>query len=141
LGALTARQAHVERLGFELFFQFGIGQRLAAAGQRGFNGLLGQIDGGASGFLFLDRQLGHPLHQLGDAAGLAQKLRLGVFQISGRGSLRKTGLGSADQFLKGIGIVHKFSCTGRDAGEITKKGPEPFQAPALYWLRKQLLIQ
>jgi hypothetical protein len=63
--------------------QLGIGQRLAARGQRGLDGLLGHVDGGAAGLLLFDGQLRHALHQLGHAARLAQKLRLGVFQIGG----------------------------------------------------------
>src|SRR3989344_1364759 len=103
LPALAAWQAHIQCLGLELKLQFCVGQRLAACGQCGFNGLLGHIDGCATGFFFLDGQLRHALHQLGHAARLAQKLRLGVFQISGGGALGKQLRRALDQ---GIQLVH-----------------------------------
>ena len=103
LPALAAWQAHVQCFGLELKLQFCVGQRLAACGQCGFNGLLGHIDGCATGFFFLDGQLRHALHQLGHAARLAQKLRLGVFQISGGGALGKQLRRALNQ---GIQLVH-----------------------------------
>ena len=82
--AQAAGQRDVERLGLELDVEFRVGQRLAAVVERSLDGLLGDVDCGAAGLLLLDAQRGHALHQLGDAAGLADELRLGVFQVGGR---------------------------------------------------------
>lgn len=67
LPALAAWQAHVQCFGLELQLKFGIGQSLAASGQCSLDGLLGNVDGCAAGFLFLDGQLRHALHELGHA--------------------------------------------------------------------------
>jgi hypothetical protein len=74
-------QRDVQRLGLQLRFEFGVGQRLAPLGQRRLDRLLGLVDGGAARLLLLDGERGQALHQLGDAAGLADVLRLGVFQV------------------------------------------------------------
>jgi hypothetical protein len=52
-------------------------------GQGRFDRLLGHVDGSAARFFLFDGKLRHALHELGHLARLAQKLRLGVFQISG----------------------------------------------------------
>jgi hypothetical protein len=102
--ALAAGQRHVQRFGFELAFEFGIGQGLATGVQRGFNGLLGQVDGGAAGLLFVHAQGSHALHQLGDAAGLARELCLGVFKLRGGQRRGKCAACAVDD---GIQLVHK----------------------------------
>ena len=112
LRALPAGQADVERLGLELFFKLGLGHGVAARVQCGFDGLFGQIDGGTAGFLLFHGKLRHALHQFGDTARFAQKLRFGVLQVGGRLGLRKTGFGATDQLVEGIGFVHKFSWSG-----------------------------
>jgi len=103
LPALAPWQAHVQGLGLELDLQLRIGQCLAACGERGLDGLLGDVDGGAAGLLLVHRQLRHALHELGHATGLAQELRLGVFQISRGGALGKQLRRALDQ---GIQLVH-----------------------------------
>ena len=103
LPALAAGQANVQRFGLELHLQFRIGQRLAARGKGCLNGLLGDVDGGAAGLLFVYRQLRHALHELRHAARLAQKLRFCIFQISGGGALGKQLRRAFDQ---GIQLVH-----------------------------------
>ena len=97
---LAARQSDIQRLGLQVLLQLGFLQCLAARGERGFNGLLGLVDGSAARFLFFRRELGQLFHQRGDAARLAQKLRLGVFQVSRRGGLGKGGGGSGHQGIK-----------------------------------------
>ncbi len=77
-------QRNVQRLGLELGLELGVGQFLSPLAQRGFDRLLGGIDRGATRLLGLDAQRTEALHQLGDAAGLAGELRLGVLQIGGR---------------------------------------------------------
>ena len=84
--AVAPRQADVEGFSLKLSLQFGIGQCLTACIQCRFNCLFGQIDGRAPAFLFFNRQGGHALHQLGNAACFTQKQCLGVFQTSGRDS-------------------------------------------------------
>ena len=101
--ARAAGQGHVQRLGLQLRLQLGLGQGIAARRQRGLDRLLGQVDGGAAGFLFFDRQLGHALHQLGDLAGLAQETRLGVFQIIRGGGFGETLLRAGNN---GVQVVH-----------------------------------
>ena len=98
--ALAARQGDIQRLGLQVLLQLGFLQCLAARGERGFNGLLCLVDGSAARFLFFRRELGQLFHQRGDAARLAQKLRLGVFQVSRRGGLGKGGGGSGHQGIK-----------------------------------------
>jgi hypothetical protein len=83
-----------------------VGELLATLVQRGLDRLLGHVDGGAARLLLVDRQLGHALHQLRDAAGLAEKQRLGVFKLCGGRRLRKGSAGSVDQ---GVQLVHGIS--------------------------------
>jgi len=83
--AHASRQRDVERLGLELRFEFFIGKRLAPRVQGRLDRLLGLVDGRAAGLLFFDRQRAHALHQLGDAAGLAGELRLGIFKVGRSG--------------------------------------------------------
>ena len=85
----TPGQRHVQRLGLKLRLKLRIGQLLAALGQRGFNRLLGLIDGCTSGFFLFYRKLRHVFHQRSDAARLAQEASLGIFQIVGGVGLRK----------------------------------------------------
>jgi hypothetical protein len=59
----------------------------------------------AFGFFLFDRQRGQALEQLRHPAGLAQKTRLGVFQIGGRGRGHKLGLRSADE---GVEVAHEI---------------------------------
>ena len=66
--ARATGQGHIQGFGFELGLEFGIGQGLAARCERGFNRLLGHVDGGTGRLLFFDAQGGHALHHLGDAA-------------------------------------------------------------------------
>ena len=106
LPALATWQTHVQRFGLELQLQFRIGQRLAARRERRFDGLLGDVDGRTAGFLFLDGQLRHALHELRHATRLAQKLRLGVFEVSGGGALGKQLRRALNQ---GIQLVHNDS--------------------------------
>ena len=82
LPALTTRQGHVQRFGLELGLQLCIGQCLTARRQGRFDGLLGLVDGGTAGLLFLDREGTHALHQLGDLARFTQVLGLGILKIS-----------------------------------------------------------
>ncbi len=105
LPALAARQGHVQRLGTQLGLQFGFRQGLAARGERGFNGLLGKVDGGAAGLFLVRTQGSHAFHQLGYAPGFAQEQRLGVFQIGGRDGFGKGRLGRQGD---GVQIVHMF---------------------------------
>jgi hypothetical protein len=73
----------------QLRLQFGIGQRLAARGQRGLDGLLGQVDGGATGLFSSTARAAMPFISSVIRPGLAQELGLGVFQIGGRGAWAK----------------------------------------------------
>jgi hypothetical protein len=118
--AHAARQRDIQGFGFELAFKFGISQGLPPCIQRGFNGLLGHVDGGAACFLFFHAQGGHALHQLGDAAGLARELRLGVLKLRGRSRRGKCAARAVDN---GIQLVHKDSSN--------EQGLVPFQALAL----------
>jgi hypothetical protein len=68
--------------------QLGVCQSLATGGQGRFDRLLGHVDGGAARLFLFDGKLRHALHELGHLARLAQKLRLGIFQI--RGGLAQT---------------------------------------------------
>ena len=51
--ALAAGQRHVERLGLQLRFELGVGQRLAARVERGLDLLLGGVDLGAARLLLV----------------------------------------------------------------------------------------
>ncbi len=103
LPALAAWQAHIQGLGLELGLQLGISQCLTTGGQCGFDRLLGQVDGSATGLLLFDGQLRHPLHELRHTARFAQKLRLGVFQLSRGSALCKQLLRAFDQRIQ---LVH-----------------------------------
>jgi hypothetical protein len=102
VGAAT-RQCHIQGFGFELRLQLGVGQRLAAIGQRSLDRLLGEVDGGAAGFLVFHAQSSHALHQLSDATGFTQKQGFGVFEVSRCQCLHKTLAGGFDQ---GVQLVH-----------------------------------
>ena len=104
LPALAARQRNVERFGLQLAFEVGVGQRLAARGQRCLDGLLGHVDGGAAGFLLVDAELRQPFHQRGHVAGLAQEARLGVLQVGGRGGLPEALGGLLDERVEVEGV-------------------------------------
>ena len=110
----------VERLGAQLHGEFLVGQLLAALGERGFDGLLGHVDRGAARLLLVDAQRGHALHQLGDAAGLAEKLRLGVFEFGRRLRLGEGGTCGVDQ---GVQLVHGefFEVKGKRAAAENEK--------------------
>ena len=101
--AAATGQGHIQHFGLQVGLQFGISQGLAAGGQSSFDRLLGHIDGSAARFFLFDGKLGHALHELGHLARLAQKLRLGVFQISGGMGLRKQLLRALDQRIQ---LVH-----------------------------------
>ena len=101
-----AGQADIQGLGLELSVEFCVGQRLTALRQRCLDGLLGRVDDRALGFLGLDVELRESFHELGDASGLAQVLRFGILQISGRGATGKQILGLRHQ---GIKVVHRVS--------------------------------
>jgi hypothetical protein len=105
----AAGQRHIERLGLQLLLKLGVGQGLAAGVERGFDGLFGQVDGGAAALLLVHAEGGHAFHQLGDAAGLAEETRLGVFQVGRGGGLGKGGLGTGDD---GVQLVHVFLPVG-----------------------------
>ena len=112
LPARAAGQRHVQCLGLQLALQLGIGQRLAARVEGRFDGLLGLVDGGATGLLLVHAQGGHAFHQLGHAAGLAEELRLGVLQIGRRGGTGKAVAGALNQVAKvfgGGGGTHRCS--------------------------------
>ena len=96
-------QGHVQGLGTQLQRELLVGQLLATVGQRGFDGLLGDVDGGAAGLLLFDTQRGHALHQLGDAARLAEELGLGVFELGGCLRFGEGGTCGVDQ---GVQLVH-----------------------------------
>ena len=85
--ALAPGQGHVQRLGAQLLLEFGVGQCAAALREGLFHRLLGLVDGRAASLLLLDAERGHPFHQLGDAAGLADVQRLGILELGGRGRL------------------------------------------------------
>jgi hypothetical protein len=95
-------------------------QRLAALVERRFDGLLGQVDGSPARLFLFDGKLGHALHQLGHATGLAQKLGLGVFQIGGCGTVRKLLTRTFDQ------QSNSFICVLLEK----KQGLVPFQSPS-----------
>ena len=101
--ALAAGQRDVQRLGLQLRVEFGLGQRLSAGRERGFDALLGLVDFGAAGLLLVGRQGTQALEQLGHAAGLAQEAGLGVFQFGGRGRSGEVGGCRSHQ---GVEIVH-----------------------------------
>ena len=103
-GATVARQGDVERLGAQLQCELVIGQLLAAGRERGFDRLLGDIDGGAARLLFVDRQGSHAFHQLGDAPGLAKELCLGVLEFGRRLRVGESSACGGDQ---GVQLVHK----------------------------------
>ena len=93
-------QGDIEGLGLQLDIEFRVGQRLPAGVQGSLNGLLGGVDCRAAGLLLQGAQRGHTLHQLGDAAGLADELRLGVFQVGGCYRTREGGAGGVDNGFK-----------------------------------------
>ena len=84
----------------QLALQFGVFQRLAARVQGRFNGLFRLVDGGAARFLFFRRKLRHAAHQGGDAAGFAQKLRLGIFQFGRGGGGAECAFGAVHQRIQ-----------------------------------------
>jgi hypothetical protein len=125
--ALAARQRHVQRLGLELGLQFGICQRLAAVAERIFNGLLGQVDGGAMSLFFRDGQGCHALHQFGHSRRLAQNRALAFSRSAGVAARSKLSRAPA---TSGVQLVHV--CSGLVK---TKKGlratREPLKPQAL----------
>jgi hypothetical protein len=104
--------------------QLGVCQSLATGGQGRFDRLLGHVDGGAARLFLFDGKLRHALHELGHLARLAQKLRLGIFQISGGVGLRKQLLCAFDQRIQLVHIDSLSTCKN-------KQGLVPFQALAL----------
>ncbi len=125
LPARAAGQRHVERLGLQLRLQLGIGERLAASGQRGFDALLDDVDLGTTRLLLLDRQRGHALEQLGHATGLAEETRLGVLQVGRRRGGGEFGFGGLHQEIE---VVH----VGRQPRRVsaTEKGNRKKKRPA-----------
>jgi len=98
-------QGHVQTLGLELLGQLGIGQGLTSGVQQGLDLLLGLVDGRATGLLVLRTEGRHALEQLGQAARLAQKAGLGIFQVGRSGGFREGGLGRLHQLIE---VVHGF---------------------------------
>ena len=82
--ALAPGQRDVKRLGLELGIEFGVGERLAAGGERSFDLLLGGIDQRTTRFFLVGWQRCQRLELLGQRARFTEKARLGVFQIGGR---------------------------------------------------------
>ena len=103
--ALAAGQGDIQGLGLQLRLQLGLGQRLAACRQRGFDRLFGLVDGGTTGLFLVHAELGHALHQLGDLAGLAQEARLGVFQV-----------------VRGSGLIETLLRAGNDGFQVVHEG-------------------
>ena len=104
--ALPTWQRHIERFSLQLRLQFILCQCLTPGIQGGFYGLLGLIDGGAAGLLFLHWQGHQALHQFSDTTRLAKKQGLGIFQIGRRAGSLKGGFGSVNNVVQ---LVHKFS--------------------------------
>eukprot|EP01022_Parablepharisma_sp_SALTPOND_P031134 TRINITY_DN785_c0_g5_i1.p2 TRINITY_DN785_c0_g5~~TRINITY_DN785_c0_g5_i1.p2 ORF type:complete len:1059 (-),score=367.39 TRINITY_DN785_c0_g5_i1:4151-7327(-) len=96
----TARQGDVDGFGIQARLHLGIGQGLAACGQRVFDLFLGDVDDRPLHLALFRCQLAQPLHLLGDLAGLAEILGLGVFQCGGVGRGGEISLRLRDQLAQ-----------------------------------------
>jgi len=123
----AAGQRHVQRLGLELRLQLGVGQRLAARGQRGLDALLDDVDLGAARLLLLDRQRRHALEQFGDATGLAEESGLRVLQLGRRAGGGEFGFGGLHQEVEVVHVgrsIEPASSLGNGDGKKEKAGTQ-----------------
>ena len=96
----TARQGDIDGFRIQARLHLGIGQCIAACGQRGFDLFLGDVDDRPLYLALFRRQLAQSLHLLGDLAGLAEVLGLGVFQCGGVGRGGEISLRLRDQLAQ-----------------------------------------
>jgi hypothetical protein len=78
----AAGQGDINGFALQAAIQLGIGERLAAFGQQGFNAFLGGIDARAFGLAFCVFELAKAFQEFGQHAALAEVARFFVFQRS-----------------------------------------------------------
>ena len=93
------RQRHIERFGGELSSELGVGESVAAPSQSVLELLFRHVDGSPRGRARRRRQFAERFQEIGERAGLAEVLRLRVFELGRVTCCHEIGLRGGDDFF------------------------------------------